>query len=163
MKKTLMMTAIALLASAGMVLNTTAQETGGKSAVPAAGMKSGYGYRHNAPPMTDDLNLTNVQKAQVQDIMTKQREATHARIIATLTPEQQRAFDAQQGQRRGGASLAKDLNLSEAQEAQMRDIMKEQREETRAKVRAILTPEQQKTFDARAQQRSERATQPPRP
>jgi Spy/CpxP family protein refolding chaperone len=53
----------------------------------------------------------------------------------------------------GRMAMMNGLNLSDTQRAQVRDIMIQQREETHAKIRTILTPEQQAAFDARKAQR----------
>jgi len=101
--------------------------------------------------MMAGLNLTDAQKAQVQDIMAQHREDAHTKIRAILTPEQQTAFDANKPGMMGGGRMMKDINLTDAQKTQVRDIMTQEREDTHAKIRAILTPEQQATFDANAQ------------
>ena len=53
----------------------------------------------------------------------------------------------------GGGRMMNRLNLTDAQKAQVRDIMAQRREETHAQIRAILTPEQQKILDARKEWR----------
>ncbi|MDR0769805.1 MAG: Spy/CpxP family protein refolding chaperone [Burkholderiales bacterium] len=114
MKKTLIITAIAL-ATTGMALNATAQGPKFNNAAncptancpapdcpmaAAGGMKGGGpGYHRGAGRMMNGLNLTDAQKAQVHDIMAQQREETHAKIRAVLTPEQQALFDARKQQR----------------------------------------------------------------
>ncbi|MCL2872914.1 MAG: Spy/CpxP family protein refolding chaperone [Betaproteobacteria bacterium] len=166
MKKTLIVTAIALLSAAGMTMNATAQET---TPPPAAPMVGGHGHHHHhhGSGMMADLNLTDAQKTQVNDIMTQHRDETHAKIRALLTPEQQKNFDAmpaQQPQHRGGPmGVMESLNLTDAQKAQVADVMKQERTDAQAKIRAILTPEQQKTFDARIQKQAAKAAKRQQP
>ncbi|MDR2016048.1 MAG: hypothetical protein LBP90_00335 [Burkholderiales bacterium] len=116
MKKTLMITAIALAATLGMTLNATARGPNFDPAnCPVAGCpapdcpaafagKRGYGPGYHrggggGGRMLNDLNLTDAQKAQIRDIRIQQREETHAKIRTILTPEQQAVFDARKQQR----------------------------------------------------------------
>jgi Spy/CpxP family protein refolding chaperone len=125
MKKTLMITAIALATTAGMTLTATAQCPNSdpancpmangavadcpmsKSDCPLADGKKGFegkkgkkgagpGSHRGEGRMLAGLDLTDAQKAQIDDIMAQQREETHAKIRAILTPEQQATFDARQ-------------------------------------------------------------------
>jgi Spy/CpxP family protein refolding chaperone len=175
MKKSLIITAIALVAATGMTLNATAQGPNFDPAncpvagCPGGGMMGGPGHHHGAAPMMKGLNLTDAQQTQVQSIMTQEREDTHAKIRAILTPEQQTTFDARKQQRDawfeqrqkspGGGRMMNDLNLTDTQKAQISDLMAQHREDTHAKIRAVLTPEQQATFDAHKQQRDARFEQ----
>ncbi|MCL2297331.1 MAG: hypothetical protein FWC38_08570 [Proteobacteria bacterium] len=116
MKKTLMMTAIALATTLGMTLTATAQCPNADPAnCPAANCpqsdcpladgkqgfegkkgKRGYGAGyHQGGRMMSELNLTDDQKAQIDEIRAQcqDREETHAKIRAVLTPEQQAIFD----------------------------------------------------------------------
>ncbi|MDR2991706.1 MAG: hypothetical protein LBU72_07260 [Burkholderiaceae bacterium] len=90
MKKTLIITTLALAAATGMALDASAQEAN----TPPGGYPAGARGHHGGGFMLQDLNLTDAQKAQVHDIMVQQREETHAKIRAILTPEQQAIFDA---------------------------------------------------------------------
>ncbi|MCL2309825.1 MAG: hypothetical protein FWC42_06050 [Proteobacteria bacterium] len=115
MKRTLIIAAIALAAT-GMALGVSAQGQRGQGmgqganagncpvancpACPSrtgAGMARGSGSGRMA--VVNGLNLTDAQKTQVRDIMIQQREETHAKIRAVLTPEQQAIFDARKAQR----------------------------------------------------------------
>ncbi|MBD2532955.1 P pilus assembly/Cpx signaling pathway, periplasmic inhibitor/zinc-resistance associated protein [Nostoc flagelliforme FACHB-838] len=96
-----------------------------------------------------DLNLTDAQKTQIQTI----RRDSRAKFEAVLTPEQKVKLEAakqarqaqrqagqgqrQPGQRRGKGDFA-DLNLSETQKTQMRQI----RESEKQQIQAVFTPEQ---------------------
>ncbi|WP_339384986.1 Spy/CpxP family protein refolding chaperone [Iningainema tapete] len=83
-----------------------------------------------------DLNLTEAQKAQMKQI----REQSQAKITALLSPEQQAQFkDAAQGKNESPMRVIRNLNLSETQKQQVREIIRAQRQQ----FRAILTPEQQ--------------------
>ncbi|MDR2710593.1 MAG: Spy/CpxP family protein refolding chaperone [Burkholderiales bacterium] len=107
MKKTLLITAIALVTATGMSLDAMAQRGSGNPAnCPAAncpanggGGKMGRNAGNGRMMMMSGLNLTDAQKTQIRDIMTQQREETHAKIRAVLTPEQQAIFDARKQQR----------------------------------------------------------------
>ncbi|MCL2872915.1 MAG: Spy/CpxP family protein refolding chaperone [Betaproteobacteria bacterium] len=104
MKKTLMITAIALVATIGMSLDAAARGPNANSAnCPTASCPNcsagGNMGRNGGGRMMNGLNLTDTQKAQIRDIMTQQREDTHAKIRAVLTPEQQTLFDARKQQR----------------------------------------------------------------
>ncbi|MDF5711722.1 MAG: P pilus assembly/Cpx signaling pathway, periplasmic inhibitor/zinc-resistance associated protein [Nostoc sp. S4] len=114
-----------------------------------------------------DLGLTDTQKSQIQAIQRDSR----AKFEAVLTPEQKAKLEAakqarqanrqagqrQPGQHRGGRKNFADLNLTEAQKTQMRQI----RESEKQQIQAVLTPEQQQkleqlhqNFKQRRQQRN---------
>ncbi|WGV26237.1 Spy/CpxP family protein refolding chaperone [Halotia branconii] len=112
------------------------------------------------------LELTDAQKAQMQSI----RRDTRAKIEAILTPEQkaklaaakqarQAQRQAGQGQRQANRGQRKgwvELNLTEAQKTQMRQI----RESSKQQMQAILTPEQQaklKQFQENMRQRRQQS------
>jgi Spy/CpxP family protein refolding chaperone len=111
MKKTLIVAAIAL-AAIGTTLNVSAQGPRGQGVnaancpvadcpfdCPAGKGMSKRGPGNGRMGMMNGLDLNDAQKAQVRDIMIQQREETHAKIRAVLTPEQQAAFDARKQQR----------------------------------------------------------------
>ncbi|QSJ16579.1 P pilus assembly/Cpx signaling pathway, periplasmic inhibitor/zinc-resistance associated protein [Nostoc sp. UHCC 0702] len=115
-----------------------------------------------------NLNLTDAQKAQIQQI----KRNTRAQIEAVFTPEQKEklraAFEARRAQReagqrptgqrqRSGKNFA-ELNLTQAQKDQIRQI----REASKQQIEAVLTPEQQaqlKQFQENARQRREQRQQ----
>ncbi|MEA5507818.1 P pilus assembly/Cpx signaling pathway, periplasmic inhibitor/zinc-resistance associated protein [Halotia wernerae UHCC 0503] len=111
------------------------------------------------------LGLTDAQKAQMQSI----RRDTRAKIEAILTPEQkaklaaaketrQAQRQAGQGQRPGKGKGWAELNLTEAQKTQMRQI----RESSKQQMQALLTPEQQaklKQFQENMRQRRQQRQQ----
>lgn len=124
----------------------------------------------NAPPctavrlghLTDRLNLDPEQQARVRTIL-EETEAAAARLRAEsrkqieglLTETQRAELDErmQTGLARRADRLAKRLNLSPAQEAEVRAILDEQRTNpdlTRAQVKeriaTVLTPAQQRDF-----------------
>jgi Spy/CpxP family protein refolding chaperone len=104
------------------------------------------------------LNLTDAQKAEMQTI----KSNTRAQIEAILTPEQkatlQAAKEARQGQRQAGQGQRgkkgwANLNLSEEQKTQMREIQEASKEQ----MLAVLTPEQrQQMQEMRQNMRSRR-------
>ena len=59
----------------------------------------------------------------------------------------------QDGKRMRGDGMMKDLNLTQKQKEQVHASMEKQRLETQKQVRAIRTPEQQKTYDQKIAQR----------
>lgn len=86
------------------------------------------------------LNLTDAQKQQMRQL----KEETQNLIKDVLTPEQQAQVAAarqqnQPGQNRQRRNMMKSLNLTEAQKAKIKEI----RQAQKAKMGAILTPEQQ--------------------
>ncbi|MEM8777747.1 MAG: hypothetical protein AAGF26_02510 [Cyanobacteria bacterium P01_G01_bin.49] len=87
---------------------------------------------------TEQLNLTESQQAQWQEI----KQSSRDRMLTILTPEQQAQIqdNFQQGQ---GRKNWRSLNLTDDQKEQIRAI----REETRQQVQAILTPEQQQVLE----------------
>ncbi|MEA5582615.1 P pilus assembly/Cpx signaling pathway, periplasmic inhibitor/zinc-resistance associated protein [Nodularia harveyana UHCC-0300] len=128
---------------------------------PGGGEKGGRGFGR--------LNLTDAQKAQMQTIKTN----TRAQIEGILTAEQkatlQAAKEARQAQRQAGQGQRQarrgqrgekgfaNLNLSEEQKTQMRQI----REASKEQMLAVLTPEQRQqmaemrqNMESRRQQRN---------
>ena len=110
------------------------------------------------------LNLTDAQKTQMRQI----REATRAQIESVLTQEQKDKLRAameqrrqqreqqqaqQGGERRGQrGQVWASLNLTAEQQAQIKRI----REESRQKMQAVLTPEQQQQMQQMRQERQNR-------
>ncbi|MEH2136193.1 Spy/CpxP family protein refolding chaperone [Nostoc sp.] len=108
-----------------------------------------------------DLNLTDAQKTQIQTI----RRDSRTKFDAVLTPEQKAKLEAakqahqaerqarkaqgQTGQGQPGQHHGRkkgnfaDLNLSEAQKTQMRQI----RESEKQQIQAVLTPEQRQKIE----------------
>ncbi|WP_392533505.1 Spy/CpxP family protein refolding chaperone [Nostoc sp. C117] len=112
-----------------------------------------------------DLGLTDTQKSQMEAI----HKASRAKFEEVLTPEQkaklQAAMEArkaqrqagqgQPGQHRGRGKGFGDLNLTEAQKTQMRQI----RESEKQQIQAILTPEQRQKLEQFHQNMKERRQQ----
>jgi periplasmic protein CpxP/Spy len=96
-----------------------------------------------------ELNLTDTQKSQIQTI----RRDSRTKFEAVLTPEQKAKLEAAkqarraQGQTGQGQRQRKDkfaeLNLTEAQKTQMRQI----RESEKQQIQAVLTPEQRQKLE----------------
>ncbi len=98
-----------------------------------------------------ELGLTDAQKNQIQAI----HRNTRAQMEGILTPEQKAKLEAakqarqaqrqagqgqrQPGERRGSRNKFAELNLTEQQKTQMRQI----RESSKQQIQAVLTPEQQ--------------------
>ncbi|WP_341527657.1 Spy/CpxP family protein refolding chaperone [Nostoc sp. UHCC 0302] len=84
---------------------------------------------------TSGLNLTDAQKTQMKQI----REQSQTKILALLSPEQQEEYkSATQGRDKTSWRALRSLNLSTEQKQQVRQILRDQRQQTQA----ILTPEQ---------------------
>lgn len=109
------------------------------------------------------LNLTDAQKTQMRQI----REATRQQIENVLTPEQRNTLRTameqrrqqrgqQQAQQRGQrGQVWSSLNLSAEQQAQIKRI----RDESRQRMQAVLTPEQQQQMQQMRQERQNRRQQ----
>lgn len=99
------------------------------------------------PPLFEELNLTEEQQAQAEQI----HADTKTQIRALLTPEQLEVWDAfltdldpDQGiDRAARRALRTQMNLTAAQKDQIRAI----RADSREQFQAILTPEQQATLE----------------
>ncbi|MCC5665553.1 P pilus assembly/Cpx signaling pathway, periplasmic inhibitor/zinc-resistance associated protein [Nostoc sp. CHAB 5784] len=101
-----------------------------------------------------ELGLTDAQQTQIQAI----KRDSRTKIEAVYTPEQKAKLEAakqarraewqagqgqrQPGQRRGKGGYA-DLNLSEAQKTQIRQIQESKKQQ----IQAILTPEQRQKLE----------------
>lgn len=133
--------------------------------------------REQAQAIRQDSTLTADQKKQKFDAL---RQDTHAQINSVLTPEQQQQWAQMKAEgkqrmaanrQKMGARLAEKLNLSQAQQDQIKPIMQQQREQAKAiwqdntltqdqkrekmqtlrqntqtQLNAILTPEQQQQW-----------------
>ncbi len=114
--------------------------------------------------LSERLDLTAEQQAQVKTILEEQRAAadqqraqTRKRIDGVLTDAQRAAQDARHQKRldRHLDRLSKRLGLSPEQTAQVRTILAERRTnpdldrtQVQARIAAVLTPEQQKQFES---------------
>ncbi|MGF1492871.1 MAG: hypothetical protein ACFBSC_10550 [Microcoleaceae cyanobacterium] len=98
-----------------------------------------------------ELELTNAQRQQIQQI----QQSTRERLSAVLTDSQKAqlrsALEQQTGdQGRGSLRQAlRNLNLTETQQKQIRAI----RQETRQQMQDVLTPEQKEKIEQLRQQR----------
>ncbi|TVP57351.1 MAG: P pilus assembly/Cpx signaling pathway, periplasmic inhibitor/zinc-resistance associated protein [Nodularia sp. (in: Bacteria)] len=109
------------------------------------------------------LNLTDAQKAQMQTIQT----STRAQMEAILTPQQKAtlaaAKEARQGQRQAGQARQRqrgqngwaNLNLTEQQKTQMRQV----RESSQQQILAVLTPAQRQQMQEMRQNMRSRGQQ----
>ncbi|MDB9373461.1 P pilus assembly/Cpx signaling pathway, periplasmic inhibitor/zinc-resistance associated protein [Nodularia sphaerocarpa] len=124
----LTVTAIPFAAQAQMRSSSPLQLA--QNAKTKGGQKGAWGMQR--------LNLTEAQKAQMQTI----KSNTRSQIEAILTPEQKVTLAAakQAGQGQGGQGKKgwANLNLTEEQKTQMRQI----RESSKEQMQAVLTPEQ---------------------
>lgn len=83
----------------------------------------------------------------------------HAGGIQNITPEQHAKMrDIMQAQHKKRQDISKKYldKLSEQEKKAMRDELNQSREEASKEIRAILTPEQQKSFDENKKKRDER-------
>lgn len=116
------------------------------------------------------LNLSEQQKEQLKGLRELSREERQAKMKEILTPEQYAKFEEMRSQRGGregrGPGWGKDLNLTDAQKAQMKELRNLSAEERQAKLQQILTPEQlakvqehQEQFKERMGERQQRFAQ----
>ncbi|AWM81602.1 hypothetical protein DKL61_15355 [Gammaproteobacteria bacterium ESL0073] len=87
------------------------------------------------------------------------RMGPHAAGIQHMTPEQHAKMqEIMQEQHKKRQDITKKYldKLSDSEKKAMRDELNQTREETSKAIRAILTPEQQKTFDENKKRRDER-------
>ncbi|MBU7583590.1 MAG: P pilus assembly/Cpx signaling pathway, periplasmic inhibitor/zinc-resistance associated protein [Nostoc sp. TH1S01] len=115
-----------------------------------------------------ELGLSEAQKSQIEQI----QRNTRTQIENVFTPEQKAkikaAIEARRAERqanpgqrlgrRGGKDFA-DLNLTEAQKAQIRQI----RESSKQQIEAVLTPEQKTKLQQLHQNRQQRREQRQQP
>ncbi|MGV0104200.1 P pilus assembly/Cpx signaling pathway, periplasmic inhibitor/zinc-resistance associated protein [Nostoc sp. DSM 114160] len=150
--------ALSLVASAiALTLTATSFAVHAQTASPSPLLLAQTPQKERGP--WKDLGLTDTQKAQIQTI----RRDSRAKFEAVLTPEQKAKLEAakqarraewqarkaqgqtgqrQPGQRRGKGGFA-DLNLTEAQKTQMRQI----RESEKQQIQAVLTAEQRQKLE----------------
>jgi len=103
-----------------------------------------------------DLNLTPEQQQRIQQI----RQNARNQMQQVLTPEQRQQLSQLPGQTpEQRRATMKNLNLTDAQKQQMRQI----RTSTRQQIEAILTAEQRQQLEARRQQWQQRRGQPGNP
>ncbi|HEY9639855.1 MAG TPA: Spy/CpxP family protein refolding chaperone, partial [Coleofasciculaceae cyanobacterium] len=109
------------------------------------------------PAAIASLNLTAAQRTQAEEIL----KASHDQVQTILTPEQQQQLRELRQSHRAGRhgllgemppELAQRLNLTEDQQAQLKQI----RENTRNQVENVLTAEQQQQLQAAIAQGQER-------
>ncbi|MDR0247949.1 MAG: hypothetical protein LBI16_06120 [Burkholderiales bacterium] len=159
MKKTLIISAFTLAAMTGMTLTATAQ---GLNPDPAANIptidcphtaakkaEKGQGPGNSQDERLSELNLTDAQKAKINDIRAQHWEETHAKLRAVLVPEQRAICDARKQEPNVRfENVMRELNLTDAQSAQFNDILAQHQKEAYAKICASLTPEQQTICNA---------------
>ncbi|MEA5537192.1 hypothetical protein [Crocosphaera sp. XPORK-15E] len=104
--------------------------------VPPAFSQSTPNTEQRGERFAEKLNLSESQKNQWQEIQKSSRD----RILAILTPEQQKQLENTPQQGRG--KNWRSLNFTEEQKSKMRTI----RQETSQQMQAILTPEQQQIW-----------------
>lgn len=104
-----------------------------------------------AERMENKLNLTDAQKAQMQQI----RETTKARMLEVLTDDQKAQLEAARQQGQKGKQVFESLNLTEAQQQQMRAI----KDEAYQQKLGILNEEQRQMMEQKRQQWEQRRGQ----
>ncbi|MEN9234290.1 MAG: hypothetical protein Q6J74_09380, partial [Gloeomargarita sp. DG02_1_bins_92] len=111
---------------------------------PPAQAEVELAQKNNRRSFWSELNLTPEQQQRIQQI----RQNARAQMQQVLTPEQRQQLSQLQGQPPEQRRLSlKNLNLTDAQKAQMRQI----RANTRQQIEAILTSEQRQQLEARRQ------------
>jgi periplasmic protein CpxP/Spy len=152
--------ALSLIAGAiALTLSATSFAVTAQAASPSPLLLAQTPQKERGP--WKELNLTDTQKSQIQTI----RRDSRTKFEAVLTPEQKAKLEAAkqarraewqarkdqgqtgQGQRQAGQRQRKDnfaeLNLTEAQKTQMRQI----RESEKQQIQAVLTPEQRQKLE----------------
>ncbi|MBN3909566.1 MAG: P pilus assembly/Cpx signaling pathway, periplasmic inhibitor/zinc-resistance associated protein [Nostoc sp. NMS1] len=145
--------ALSLVAGAiALTLTATSFAVDAQTASPSPVLLAQTPQKERGP--WKNLGLTDTQKSQIQTI----RRDSRAKFEAVLTPEQKAKLEAAkqarqaqgqtgQGERQAGQRQRKgnfaDLNLTEAQKTQMRQI----RESEKQQIQAILTPEQRQKLE----------------
>ncbi len=130
--------------------------------IASADMPGGGGRSGKMERISQKLNLTETQQTQLTQIRTD----TKAKMQAVLTPEQQNQLSAARaerqqnrqangengGQRQGPRGGMKNLNLTDAQKAELKQI----RQEAKAAKDAVLTDTQKAQLAEMKQQRQQR-------
>ncbi|MDY6897738.1 MAG: P pilus assembly/Cpx signaling pathway, periplasmic inhibitor/zinc-resistance associated protein [Cyanobacteriota bacterium] len=96
----------------------------------------------------DKLNLTDAQKAQMQQI----KQSARAEMQKVLTPEQLQQLEAAKANGQKKRGMWRSLNLTDAQKAEMKKI----KESKKAQFEAILTDEQKAQLQEMKQNRQNR-------
>ncbi|MDZ8223907.1 MULTISPECIES: P pilus assembly/Cpx signaling pathway, periplasmic inhibitor/zinc-resistance associated protein [unclassified Nostoc] len=150
--------ALSLVAGAiALTLSATSFAVNAQTASPSPVLLAQTPQKERGP--WKELGLTDTQKTQIQAI----RRDSRTKMEAVFTPEQKAKLDAakqarraewqarkaqgqtgqrQPGQRRGKGGYA-DLNLSEVQKTQLRQI----RESEKQQIQAVLTAEQRQKLE----------------
>ncbi|MCC5605350.1 P pilus assembly/Cpx signaling pathway, periplasmic inhibitor/zinc-resistance associated protein [Nostoc sp. CHAB 5834] len=145
--------ALSLLTGAiALTLTATSFAVNAQTASPSPVLLAQTPQKERGP--WKELGLTDAQKTQIQAI----KRDSRTKMEAVFTPEQKAQLEAakqarqaqrqagqgqsQSGQRRGKGGYA-DLNLSEAQKTQIRQI----RESEKQQIQAVLTPEQRQKIE----------------
>jgi Spy/CpxP family protein refolding chaperone len=133
--------ALGALMLVGVAGVSAAQSTATPRTRPDAGS-----YRRGGPGGREgfgrDLNLTDAQKAQIKAIRQKYQPQNEA-----LRTQAKPFMDAARAARQKGDSAAFRANMEKAHQVMQNASFRTQEQ---AEIRAILTPEQQAKFDARA-------------
>lgn len=145
--------ALSLVAGAiALTLTATSFAVNAQTASPSPVLLAQTPQKERGP--WKELGLTDAQKTQIQAI----KRDSRTKIEAVYTPEQKAKLEAakqarqaqrqagqgqrQPGQRRGKGGYA-DLNLSEAQKTQIRQIQESKKQQ----IQAVLTPEQRQKME----------------
>ncbi len=157
--------ALSLVAGAiALTLTATSFAVNAQTASPSPVLLAQTPQKERGP--WKELGLTDTQKTQIQAI----RRDSRTKFEAVLTPEQKAKLEAAkqarqaqrqagQGQRQPGQRSRKggfaELNLTEAQKTQMRQI----RESEKQQIQAVLTPEQRQKLEQLQQNMKQRRQQ----
>jgi Spy/CpxP family protein refolding chaperone len=139
--RTLALGALMLVGVAGV---SAAQSTATPRRPEAGSYRRGPGGRDG---FGRDLNLTDAQKAQIKAIHQKYQPQNTA-----LRAQAKPYMDAAKAARQKGDTVAFRSNMEKAHQVMQNASYRTQEQ---AEIRAILTPEQQAKFDARAKDRAQ--------
>jgi Spy/CpxP family protein refolding chaperone len=132
MKRSLLLSSFLVLTLVGLsTLPTFAQPEPGFGNPPSDRPGPGFKGRRQ---LGQKLNLTDAQKAQLQEI----RQTTHSRVEAVLTADQKAQLETAKQQGTKLREAFQSLNLSDDQRQQIQTI----REEGRQQMESVLTSEQ---------------------
>jgi len=133
-----------MIGGVGFTAPSNAQAS--ESAVVAQNAPQPNGQREGRGNKFEQLNLTDAQKAQIQQI----KQSTRQQMDAVFTPEQKEQLRVAREQRQ-----RPNITLTDAQKAQMKAI----RESDKSQMDAVFTPEQKQKLEELHQQWRQRRQQ----
>jgi Spy/CpxP family protein refolding chaperone len=137
-KRLLLLSALPLMIG-GVGFTAPSNAQANESAVVAQNAPQPNGQREGRGKKYEQLNLTDAQKAQIQQI----KQSTRQQMDAVFTPEQKEQLRVAREQKQ-----RPNLTLTDAQKAQLKAI----RESSKTQMDAVFTPEQKQKLSELHQQ-----------